>query len=73
MVTSRKRSKVLLQIGTERILHEMGELHTRDIIFKLEREYKIQVIPPSFHQLMRKHPRIEKVNTKAGTFYKLKQ
>lgn len=73
MVTSRKRSKVLIRVRTERILHEMGELSTRDIIFKLEREYKIQVIPPSFHQLLRNHPRIERVKTGNGTNYKLRQ
>lgn len=71
MVTQRKRYKALICVSTERILNSHDELSTRDIIFKLEREYKLQCVPHSFHQLVRGHPRIEKVITPIGTNYRL--
>lgn len=71
LVTYRKRHKALVCTNTERILHNLGELNTRDIIFILEREHNIQCVPHSFHQLVRGHPRIEKVKTISGTNYRL--
>ena len=71
MVKEKKRYSTLVRVNSERILYETGELSSRDLIFKLEREYRLQLMPHTLHQLLRCHPRIERVKTRLGTNYRL--
>lgn len=71
MVKDKKRHKALIRVHTERILHEMGELSTRDIIFKLEREYRVETTPNSLHQILRPSTRIQRNRTHLGVCYSL--
>jgi len=71
MVKEKKRYSALVRVNSERILYETGELSSRDLIFKLEREYRLQLMPHTLHQLLRSHPRIERVKTRLGTNYRL--
>ena len=67
----KKRRKALIRVNTERILYETGELSSRDLIFKLERQYRLKTTPHSLHQILRPHTRIERGRTRLGTNYRL--
>jgi hypothetical protein len=69
MAKDKKRSKALIRVHTERILHETGMLSTRDIIFKLEREYRVQT--NSLHQILRPSTRIQRVKNAGIICYSL--
>ena len=71
MAKDKKRAKALIRVHTERILHETGMLSTRDIIFKLEREYRVQTTPNSLHQILRPNPRIQRVKNAGVICYSL--
>jgi len=71
IVENKKRYRVLVKTNTERILFETGELSARDVIYKLEREYSLMLMPQTLHQILRSHPRIERVKTQTGTNYRL--
>lgn len=71
MVKDKKRHKALIRVHTERILHETGMLSTRDIIFKLEREYRVQTTPNSLHQILRPSTRIQRVKNAGIICYSL--
>ncbi len=71
MVRHKKRYSALVKVNSERILHETGELSSRDLIYRLERDYRLQLMPHTLHQLLRSHPRIERVKTRLGTNYRL--
>lgn len=73
MVVSKKRYRALVRTNTERILFETGELSSRDVVFKLEREYSLMLMPQTLHQILRCHPRIERIKTHTGTNYRLKE
>ncbi len=73
MVVSKKRYRALVRTNTERILFETGELSSRDVVYKLEREYSLMLMPQTLHQILRCHPRIERIKTHTGTNYRLRK
>jgi hypothetical protein len=71
IVENKKRYRALVKTNTERILFETGELSSRDVIYKLEREYSLMLMPQTLHQILRCHPRIKRIKTQTGTNYRL--